>query len=116
MQLLHPITPNSDENRFQEILQHWDRREIDPSFLLPMRSVGSFRSDSFRRELPAEWFESRFYQYHYGVAGTFDAVFIAFPLNQDTESHFGFYSRAAFTDEEIARPTYAVRGIKCTEY
>lgn len=109
---LHPIAPHPDERHFKEILQLWDQRKIDPSFLLPLRDVGSFRTYSFRRELPAEWFESAFYNSHYGSVGTRDAVFVAFPLNQDAESHFGFYSRKTFTDEEIARLAYALRGIK----
>jgi DNA-binding CsgD family transcriptional regulator len=89
-----------------------DRRQIDPSFLLPMRGVGTFRTHSFRRELPPEWFESAFYDVQYGSIGTSDAVFVAFPLNRDCESHFGFYSCKTFTDEEIALLTYALRGIK----
>ena len=109
---LHPVAPHPDEGHFKEILRLWDQRKIDPSFLLPLRSVGTFRTYSFRRELPAEWFESPFYNMHYGSIGTRDAVFVAFPLNQDAESHFGFYSRKTFTDEEIARLAYALRGIK----
>jgi len=112
MQALHAVAPHSDEEHFREILRIWDRREIDPSFLLPMRGVGTFRTYSFRRELPEAWFESAFYQHYYGRVGTFDAVFVAFPLNEDCESHFGFYSRAVFTDAAIERLVYALRGIK----
>ena len=67
-----------------------------------MREVGAFRTYSFQRELPADWFGSPFYERHYGAIGTFDALFVAFPLNEDCESHFRFYSRKMFTDEEIA--------------
>jgi DNA-binding CsgD family transcriptional regulator len=112
MKLLHPIPPNPDEGLFKDILRLWDQREIDPSFLLPMRGVGTFRNYSFRRELPPKWFESPFYRGYYGSAGIYDSVFIGFPLNRDAESHFGFYSRKMFTDEEIALLTYALRGIK----
>jgi DNA-binding CsgD family transcriptional regulator len=112
VQALHPVAPHSNEGHFKEVLRVWDRREIDPSFLLPVRGVGTFRTYSFRRELPPEWFQSPFYARHYGSVGTHDALFIAFPLNQDCESHFGFYSRKMFTDEEIALLAYAVRGIK----
>jgi hypothetical protein len=58
MKLLQPIALQSNEGPFKEILKLWDRRDIDPSFLLPMRGVGTFRTYSFRRELPPEWFES----------------------------------------------------------
>lgn len=109
---LRPVEPHPDEEHFREILRVWERREIDPSFLLPMRNVGTFRTYSFRRELPAEWFEGPFYRRHYGSVGTHDAVFVAFPMNGDCESHFGFYSARTFTDEEIAWLAYAVRGIK----
>ncbi|MGY4284849.1 DNA-binding CsgD family transcriptional regulator [Bradyrhizobium sp. LM2.7] len=112
MKALHPVAPHRDEGHFKEILSVWDQRKIDPSFLLPMRGVGTFRTYSFRRELPPEWFESPFYDSHYGSIGTCDAVFVAFPLNQDAESHFGFYSRKTFTDGEIARLAHALRGIK----
>jgi DNA-binding CsgD family transcriptional regulator len=112
VQARHPIAPHRGERHFRDILRIWERREIDPSFLLPMRDVGTFRTYSFRRELPAAWFRSPFYERHYGSVGTFDAVFVAFPLNEDCESHFGFYARQTFTDEEIALLGHALRGIK----
>jgi DNA-binding CsgD family transcriptional regulator len=112
MKSLQPVPSRTDDDHFKDILRIWDRREIDPSFLLPLRDVGTFRTYSFRRELPAEWFETPFYHHHYGAVGIYDAVFVAFPLNQDCESHFGFYSRNPLTDETIALFTYALRGIK----
>lgn len=112
MQALHPVQPHRDEQHFKEIMEVWDRREIDPSFLLPMQNVGTFRTYSLRRELPEDWFETPFYLRHYGSVGTYDAVFVAFPLNADCESHFGFYARKTFTDEGIAQLVQALRGIK----
>jgi DNA-binding CsgD family transcriptional regulator len=112
VQALHAIPPHPGEGHFKETLRIWDRREIDPSFLLPMRNLGTFRAYCFRKELPEDWFGSAFYERHYASVGTFDAVFVAFPLNEDCESHFGFYSRKTFTDEEIALLAYALRGIK----
>lgn len=112
MQALRPIAPYPDEQHFRTILDAWERREIDPSFLLPLRNVGRFRSYSFRRELPAAWFDSSFYERHYGAVGTIDAVFVAFPLNDDCESHFGFYSARTFTDAEIQLLELALRGLK----
>ena len=112
VQALRAVEPHTDEGHFKEILKVWDRREIDPSFLLPMRGVGTFRTYSFRRELPAEWFESPFYERHYGSIGTHDGVFVAFPFNDDCESHFGFYSARTFTDEDIALLASVLRGVK----
>jgi DNA-binding CsgD family transcriptional regulator len=77
-----------------------------------MRGVGTFRTYSFRRELPAEWFDSAFYQKTYGSRGVYDAVFIGFPLNPNAESHYGFYSHERFTEDQIALFAYALRGIK----
>jgi len=112
VQALRPVAPYPDDGHFKQVLKVWDRREIDPSFLLPISKGGSFRTYSFRRELPKAWFESAFYQRHYGSVGTFDAVFVAFPLNEDCESHFGFYGRKKFTDKEIALFADALRGVK----
>lgn len=112
VQALRPVAPHPDARHFEEILEIWDKREIDPSFLLPMKGVGHFRSYSLRRELEPGWFEGPFYRMHYGSVGTHDAVFVAFPLNQHCESHFGFYSSSTFTDEHIDLLCYVLRGIK----
>jgi DNA-binding CsgD family transcriptional regulator len=112
LQALNPVSPDPDARHLKEILRIWDRREIDPSFLLPMRGLGTFRTYSLRRDLPPEWFQSEFYDRHYRSVGNYDVVFVAFPLNQDCESHFAFYSGTPFTDEDIALLTYALRGIK----
>ncbi|HEY4202099.1 MAG TPA: LuxR C-terminal-related transcriptional regulator [Devosiaceae bacterium] len=100
-----PVAPNN-------ILRAWDRREIDPSFLLPMREVGAFRTYSFRRELPAAWFEEPFYREQYAARGVHDAAFVGFPLNAGCESHFGLHCGDRVSDETIATMAYALRGIK----
>lgn len=109
---LHPAGPHPGEGHFREILEVWEQRKIDPSFLLPIRDVGTFRTYAFRRDLPAGRFSSPFYDSYYGSIGTHDAAFVAFPLNQDSESHFGFYARRSFAEAEIALLAYALRGIK----
>lgn len=112
VQSLQPVVAEAEDCHFKEILRVWDRREIDPSFLLPMREVGAFRTYSFRRDLPEGWFRTPFYREHYGSVGICDAAFVAFPMNQDCESHFGFYAQAPIPDETIARLAHALRGIK----
>ncbi|MCB8882354.1 helix-turn-helix transcriptional regulator [Acidisoma cellulosilytica] len=112
LQILHPMPPLSIEPKLKEIAQLWDRRKMDPSFLLPIPGVGSFRTYSFRRQLPPDWFDSPFYEHFYGSRGIYDALYVGFPLNANAESHFGFYAREKFTDKQILLLSYALRGIK----
>ncbi len=90
----------------------WDQPESDPSLDIPLRDLGQFRTYTFRRELAEPWFHSPFYQSHYGARGVEDAAFVAFPINEDCESHFGFWARRPLTDEQVALFTYALRGVK----
>jgi DNA-binding CsgD family transcriptional regulator len=112
IQALYPIAPYPDEGHFWEVVKPWEKRQIDPSYLLPMRGLGTFRTYSLRRDLPESWFDSPFYQRHYGSVGTYDAVWIGFPLNEDCESHFAFYSRERMTDAAITLFAETLRGIK----
>lgn len=109
---LHPMALQSDEGHLAGVMDAWDRRDIDPSFLLPLRGVGRFRTYSLRRNLPPPWFETPFYAKHYGAFGIYDLVLVAFPLNASCESHFGLYSTRPVLDDEIERFAYAMRGIK----
>jgi len=109
---LRPVDLRSDDGHLAGVMDEWERREIDSSFLLPLKGVGQFRTYSLRRGLPAHWFESSFYHRHYGAFGIHDMVIVAFPLNEDCESHIGFYSKGPIPDETIERLTYAMRGIK----
>lgn len=101
---LHPYVPPPH--------RIYDRPESDPSMDIPLRDLGRFRNYTFGRELPKAWFKSSFYQVHYGDHGIVDATFVAFPVNQDCESHFGFWADEPLTDEAITLLTYALRGIK----
>lgn len=109
---LKPLALQSDAGHLAGVMKAWDRREIDPSFLLPLRDVGTFRAYSLRRGLSAEWFETPFYERHYRAFGVYDLVLIAFPLNEDCEVHYGFYSGVPIADETVALLSYALRGIK----
>lgn len=110
--LLHPFEPDPDAAPFDELQTRWNRREMDPSFLLPMRRVGHFRTYGHRRDLPADWFDGPAYHTFCARFGTVDSVWVGFPINADAESHFGFYARRVFTETEIALLAHALRGIK----
>jgi len=112
MQVLHPMTPLPVDPATKEIVQLWNRRKMDPSFLLPLPNIGTFRTYSFRRQLPPEWFDSPFYTQFYAARGVHDALYVGFPLGPNAESHFGFYAHDRFSDTQIALLAYALRGIK----
>ena len=103
-QSLHPYVPPPH--------RIYDRPESDPSMDIPLRDLGRFRNYTFRHELPAAWFESPFFQRHYGVHGIKDATFVGFPINADGESHFGFWADRILEDETVALIAYALRGLK----
>lgn len=108
------ISPVTNE-RMNRLIRTWDRRELDPSFLIAVKEAGKFRGHSFRRDLPPDWFETPFYQTFWSAFDIYDAVFVGFPVNQDAESHFGFHRiaiQSPFSEAEIARLAYALRGIK----
>lgn len=109
---LMPLSPDPEGESFAEIQRMWNEREIDPSFLLPIRGLGTFRTYSLRRGMPQAWFDSPFYKGFFGSIGIYDGVMVGFPLNEDAESHVAFYFTRAVADEELDLLTYAVRGIK----
>lgn len=109
---LRPLDLRSEEGHLAGVMDVWERREIDPSFLLPLKGVGAFRTYSLRKGLPDAWFASPFYDRHYGAFGIHDVVFVAFPLNDDSESHFGFYASRPVADATLERLAYALRGVK----
>lgn len=103
------------EEAYKGQLSKWNRREIDPSFRLPMRNVGRFRSYRLRASLPAEWFRGGFYKLYYASRGIRDSCFVIFPLHEDCESCFAFQrvnTRSDFRDAEEVLLVHALRGIK----
>lgn len=76
---------------------------------------GRFRARRLCDVVEPEWFESEFYHSYYRASGYEDAVYIAFPVNEDAESYFGVFraiGQPRFTSEERDRLAYALRGIK----
>lgn len=76
---------------------------------------GNFRACRLCDVMSAEWFDSPFYQSYYQDCGHRDAVYVAFPVNEDSESWFGLFratGQPPFTAEERDTLAYALRGIK----
>ncbi|WP_157839646.1 helix-turn-helix domain-containing protein [Comamonas testosteroni] len=110
--LLYPFEAPSEDGPFKELQRRWNSREMDISFLQPMLGIGQFRTYGHRRDLPPEWFDGPVYQIFSARYGTVDSLWVGFPLNEDAESHFGFYSRKVFIDRDYELLAYALRGIK----
>lgn len=111
--ILHPDPNLSD--RAKKISRVWDRREPEPSLQFASIGLEKFRVYSYRRDLPPDWFESPFYETFWKAFEIYDAVYVGFPVNQEVGSHFGFHriaTQAPFSELEIARLAYALRGIK----
>lgn len=111
-QVLHPFEAPAENGPFKELQESWNNRKIDSSFLLPIRNVGKFRTYGLRCDMPGGWFNGPAYQNYFARYGIVDSVWVGFPLNDDAESHFGFYSRRIFGVEEASLLAYALRGIK----
>ena len=76
---------------------------------------GNFRARRLCDVMTAEWFDTPFYQNYYQSCGHRDAVYVAFPVNEDAESYFGLFratEQPPFTAEERDTLAYALRGIK----
>lgn len=76
---------------------------------------GNFRARRLCDVMSAEWFDTAFYSSYYRDCGHRDAVYVAFPINEDAESYFGLFrdmGQPPFTAEERDTLAYALRGIK----
>jgi DNA-binding CsgD family transcriptional regulator len=91
------------------------RGVADATTIANVAGAGRFRANRLRDLVPDEWFSSDFYQHYYLGMGRSDAVFVAFPVNEDAESWFGVFrevGKPAFTADERDTLAYALRGIK----
>lgn len=76
---------------------------------------GSFRARRLCDVMSAEWFGTFSCRSYYWDCGHRDAVYVAFPVNEDAESWFGLFratEQPPFTAEERDTLAYALRGIK----
>ena len=76
---------------------------------------GRFRACRLCDVMSAEWFDTPFYHDYYLSCGHRDALYVAFPVDEDAESYFGLFrvmDQPPFTAEERDTLAYALRGIK----
>lgn len=110
---LHPSRVLDEIARGQAKDLH--RGVVNPTIVANVAGAGRFRANRLCDLMPDEWFNSDYYRRNYLNTGRCDAVFVAFPVNEDAESWFGVYreiGRPCFTIEERDTLAYALRGIK----
>ena len=91
------------------------RGVVDETTVANVAAAGRFRANRLRDLVSNEWFDSDSYRRHYLGIGRYDAVFVAFPVNEDAESWFGIFrviGKPGFTIEERDTLAFALRGIK----
>lgn len=77
--------------------------------------AGRFRACRMQDVVPPAWFDSESYRDYYQACGHDDAVYVAFPVNADSESYFGIFrgpDQPRFSVEDRDTLAYALRGIK----
>jgi DNA-binding CsgD family transcriptional regulator len=110
---LNPSPPLDDNAREQMV--KLEQGVVDITSIRNAEGAGAFRANRLCDLVDPEWFESPYYQIHYRGLGTEDAVWVASPVNEDTESWFGIFrapDAPRFTETERDTVAYALRGIK----
>lgn len=113
VRFLHPTQPLDEAVREQ--VNGLEQGVVDETTVANVAGAGRFRANRLRDLVAEDWFDSPYYHCHYRGAGRSDAIFVAFPVNEDTESWFGIYracGKPAFTCAERDTLAYALRGIK----
>lgn len=114
IQRLDPTRKDDEVYRFSR--QRLDHGTTDEVTLAQVREAGVFRARLLRELAPPGFFATRDYDVLYRARNISDAIFVAFPLNEDAESYFGWYrigaesSPFAPVDRELL--AYALRALK----
>ena len=109
---LHPALAFDDAAQEHKKL---DQGVVDITTIRNLDNVGVFRANRLCDLVGPEWFESPYYQSQYRDCGIGDAIWVAFPVNEDAESWVGIYGapdRPPFSETERDTVAYALRGLK----
>lgn len=100
--------------RTRAIQKMWQKRRMDPSFLLGVQNTGRHRCYSFRRALPAEWFDSPYYLEYWQHMGIHDVAVACCPVNSHAEVHYLFHRMQPqdYDAADLATLAQATRGLK----
>lgn len=111
---LHQFVPLTDAAKEQaKGLDEGDN--IDVTTIRNVAGAGMFRANRLCDLVEPEWFDSPYYRRYYRGVGHSDAIYVAFPVNEDAESYFGVLrglEQPRFSPAEREITAYALRGIK----
>jgi DNA-binding CsgD family transcriptional regulator len=113
VRFLYPTRPLDDS--IKEQVKDLNRGVADETTVANVVGAGRFRAHRLCDLVSADWFNSYYYHRYYRGVGIDDAIFVAFPVNEDAESWFGVHreiGRPGFIIEERDTLAYALRGIK----
>lgn len=99
----------------KEQTRNLERGVVNEVVIRVVEMSGRFRARRLCDVMPVEWFNTHSYRDYYRGNGHCDAVYAAFPVNEDAESWFGLFratDQPPFSAEERDTLAYALRGIK----
>lgn len=99
----------------KEQTRNLERGVVNEVVIRVVEMSGRFRARRLCDVMPVEWFNTHSYRDYYRGNGHCDAVYAAFPVNEDAESWFGLFratDQPPFSTEERDTLAYALRGIK----
>jgi DNA-binding CsgD family transcriptional regulator len=80
-----------DDHVYRVSRRRLEQGSTDQVTLAQVREAGVFRARLLRELAPPGFLASRDYDVLYRSRGIHDAIFTAFPVNEDAESYFGWY-------------------------
>ena len=114
--VMHFLHPNEKlAAAVREQARRLDQRLINEVAARIVDTAGRFRACRLCDVVAPEWFDSDVYRNYYRDCDREDAVYVAFPVNEDAESYFGIFravGQPRFTPQERDTLAYALRGIK----
>jgi len=117
MRAIRRMNPTpQDDYVYRFSRQRLDRGTPDEVTLTQVREAGTFRARLLRELASPEFFTTPDYEILYRARNIRDAIFVAYPLNEDAESYFGWYRIGAeqgpFSTIDRDVLAYALRALK----
>ncbi|WP_083700416.1 hypothetical protein [Acidihalobacter ferrooxydans] len=102
------------EKRSRDAKQSIECGKINPSMIRSAALAGQWRANRLVDLVEPEWFESEFYRDYHLAHNHGDAIWLACPINEDSEVYFGIFrsnDAPRFSPEDRDRPLRIVCGL-----